>query len=428
VHANRVRLVDAAGNEAFACDTCDRKDLEDLAATITQIAPTRVRAEVPADDRQPDIVGSDGGAQAIVYEDRYQFWNDFNLNGDDRREVPALQISLHVDSPEPSRIVLQFAAVLADAHYTIGLPSIAPPSSLTVVLNDTKGAPLGGGMFEVRSAGDALTSQLVDNGVCVTGDDGIGGCRFPTIAAGTYQVHQTQAPPGYALPPNDVTVEVAPGTDNTATFQNAEALGSIGVKLTDLTDAPLAGGVFAVYLDADKDGSVGASESEVGRCTTVADGGCGFDRVPLRAYVLREVTAPDGLAAAGDVAFALEQPGQRADIAVVNGPPAVPGTPGTSGTPGSGGSGLPPAVTITETQIVAQPVVQTKEIPVPTAVAGAAPTKVVRQIVKAIGDALRFARRDPGEALLVALVWALIGAPIYLTFRRRKLTLLKDLA
>lgn len=124
----QVRLNDVAGNELFACgfgeESCDPLV---VAQAINRFFTPRIHAEAPPRNTNPLVAGSPGGAQAAVIKDPYRFWNDVNVHEDGQHEVAALQITIFHDTTRPSREILQFAAVEADAHYAIapapfGLP------------------------------------------------------------------------------------------------------------------------------------------------------------------------------------------------------------------------------------------------------------------------------------------------------------------
>ncbi len=116
-------------------------------------------------------------------------------------------------------------------------------------------------------------------------------------------------------------------------------------------------------------------------------------------YVVRQAQAPDGFEAAPDQIPVSLTPGFHADIEVVNAPLTVAGA-------------------------------QTAQVELPTGGAG----RIVKigprsqpsppfpaQVRQALSDLFQFISRNPGEALLFALFWLLVVAPLYLLMRRRDL-------
>lgn len=273
---------------------------------------------------------------------------------------------------------------------------------------------------------DELADELVPEGSCVTGEDGVGDCVFEHLAPGDYIVRQTTAPAGYA-PVADFPVNLAPGMASKVSFTNLKALASIEISLTDDADppAPLPGGVFVILAD-DGDGVLGAADVELGRCTTGADGTCEpFVDVPLGAYVAHQETAPNGLLPAGDVPFALDLPGQVAAIAFVNGlPPSAPAPAAEVAT--GGGASFDPAPSPsfgTATYIPPPP----PPAPVVTSTPIPDPPSGLGRVLSLPSEAASFLARSPGDAALFAGIWSLLLAPAYLVARRRKLTLVKEI-
>jgi hypothetical protein len=488
---NGARVVAPDGETAFTCGSCEPAE---VAVALNRAFPQLLQAHPGQPALDPHTKQSPGGARAVTIKEPYAYWNDFNVNGDDRFEVAALQIVLFHDGKASSREVIQLAAVFAGTGYTVkALPEAEPagPAALGLALADDLGEPLAGGVFEVRtdpSGGvveqpedddadgemdadgetdpgseedgsgsfsaaaeeesetteeesedapvvDPLVGELIEDGVCVTGDDGIGDCVFEDIAPGAYVVVQTSAPAGYA-PAEPFPVTVSPGFATLVAFVNVRAVAAIEITLTDDADppAPLAGGEFVTYVD-DGDLVHGDADVELGRCTTDASGSCDFPEVPLGSFVVRQSAAPPGLMKADDVGFALTEPRQVAALAFVNGAEGAPGAPVGTGSPGA--APAPTGATATPfspTPTSAVSLVSPPPLPPPTVTqtpfsdlpeGGRGP---LSRMVGLPSDMVGFLARSPGEALLVMAVWLLLCSPVYLAVRRRQLNLVKDVA
>ena len=239
---------------------------------------------------------------------------------------------------------------------------------------------------------------------------------------------QTAAPAGYAEAA-PFPVLLTPGFASTVSFTNIKAVGTIEISVSDTADppAPLAGGEFAVLAD-DGDGLLGAADVELGRCSTGADGTCAAIEAPVGAYVVHQVSAPDGLEPADDVAFAFTEPGQSAVLAFVNGRPPAP----TADAPAEVlGGGVAPSVfmprppsTVSSGSVNIMPP-PPPVVPVVTSEPldlSPPPGSALRRMASLPGQAVGFLTRSPGDAALFAGVWGLLLAPAYLAIRRRKLT------
>jgi hypothetical protein len=92
-------------------------DLGELARTINSAFTSLLRVDFPT----PDVLASPGGYQAVVRRDNAEHVEDIFLNGQpvDRVDVPAVVLTLSSDSKQPSRLLVEFAGVHADARYGI---------------------------------------------------------------------------------------------------------------------------------------------------------------------------------------------------------------------------------------------------------------------------------------------------------------------
>jgi hypothetical protein len=122
-----VTITNSAGTTSYHCDECDPVE---VAERITAQSPDRLGASVPRRATDPGVAATPRGAQAVVLKDPYEYWNDFNVNNDTTKEVPVLQLTYYNDSEQPSRLVVQLAGVLAESHFTVGLPYEDAPTTL----------------------------------------------------------------------------------------------------------------------------------------------------------------------------------------------------------------------------------------------------------------------------------------------------------
>ena len=385
--------------------------------------------------RSPDDVlrvGSDNGYQAGIQRPFPEREPDKILNNDFLEEiVPSFEVIRASDgNAGRGRQIYQFGGVAATSSYGIQLLAGDADAAIDIKLQDGDEKPLAGGVFEVHQDLDddgviGLDDPVLKNTACVTTDDGTGNCTFDQVAPGPYVIHQKAAPAGYAVAPEDFPFQVAPGTGNTVVVTNLKAVGAVALTLTDDTaDArPLAGGEFALLAD-DGDGQRGPADKELETCTTDDSGECEFEDVPIGALLLQQSAAPEGFAPAEDIAFALTLPGQRAEIAVVNGPPGSEGSPDEPGTPDTFIPGTPgeDAVELIDPEAAPEPVVLSA--PLDAATDGG--PGGLRRLLSAPGNAARWLVRSPGDALLFGAVWALLIGAAVLVVRRRSLGQLVD--
>jgi hypothetical protein len=441
------------GNErGIAGQPCDPNA---VAAEINRVFQGRIQAQVPQRDETSEVKKSDGGAQAIVIRDPYYFWSEKNVNDDDQQEVPGLQLTIYNDQREASRQVIQLAAVLLEAHYLIGLPDeeTNQNGSLTIKLTDPSDPPkpLAGGVFEVYSDKDGdeqfdeLTDELIEEGSCTTTEDGTGDCSWPSLAAGGYLIKQVDAPEGYFPYPDYFPVEITAGVDRTVGFVNLPNAAFLRLRLDDDSSPPkpLADGAFEIAAD-DGDSQLEPSDPRVANCTTDSKGECSFKKanvkgkalgvarceqdasqtvceydpdftdgnailVELGSYIANETSAPPGYAAVSAKLGIVDQPFMLGTFAFINGlqgeagTPAVPGASGSAGVPGA-------SFTAESANAAVEPTV--------TDAAPAQPNLLLR-IVRLPAEALKFLVRHPLQAILFALVWLLLGTPLWMARRRR---------
>lgn len=202
----------------------------------------------------------------------------------------------------PTRYVLGAQAIVAPAapvtivgsasFSSSGTPPPAPGAiDLIKTGDDTSYYPIAGAVFNVLR-GSTVVATLV------TGDDGTAGPTGP-LAPGQYTIRETTPPPGYGTAPDQVVTVVS---DQTTTVNYVGAAGdliersSLNLKKVDaLTGEPLGGAVLDVAYDSSNDGNF---DTDLGTCTTEADGHCLLftDLLPGR-YRITEIAPPPGYAA-----------------------------------------------------------------------------------------------------------------------------------
>lgn len=370
-------------------------DVEAVFSRANQALGGVVEFSVPGQDTDGEVVGSDGGARARVQRDRADYWNDRVLFGVDREEVSGLRMSMVADGTQFNRYRVDLAGVFTSSNYEIGQPWEGLrelPGQLEVGLTDHAGAPLSGGRFALVADDGDRAGEAVR--ACETGSDGVGDCRFSSLDPGAYLVEQTAAPHGYLPQQEAVSVFVAPQANEQVTFVNVLDAGTVEVTLTDPDGTRLEGGAFEL-VHAD-----GGAES----CITSEAGGCQMSPLPLGAYTLTQTRAPEGFVAAEPIDFALTEPGQVAQITVVN------------GRPGTGGSRT--VVEIVELLDGTEPAASLTSQTGQTGQDG---------WFRRVAEGLRSLLRNPAQALALALVVVLLATPVYLAVRRRELGIVREL-
>lgn len=364
-------------------DECDPHELADVISTVFA---GKVQATTSAADQDPEVRHSDGGTQAIIRRDPVDVLSDSVINRFEMWEVPALELTVFNDQLRSNRVKVDLAAVYADTSYVIGqLRTEFPPQpgTVEVELSDVAGAPLPGGSFALTADGTVIDE-------CRT--DARGSCSWSDLEAGSYTVEQRFAPPGYLPEEAPRPVFVAEGASETVGFVNLPDSAGVVVELVDPSGNPLEGGAFALVPDPDSDGALAPTDAAAASCVTDGAGLCRFERVGLGGWILHQSAAPAGYQTADDIAFALQQPGQVAQVRVVNGLDAA-----------SAG------VTIIEIIDDVEPT-------------SSSPDDGWWALPKGLAALLQ---RGWVQALLFGLTGMLFGAPAYLAHRRRELALAK---
>lgn len=382
------------------CNLCaSEQQMEQLASGLSAALGDRGRVIIPKIDTAL-LTGTPGGYQAAVQRDPFTAASNDIVSGDGLKDVPAIEFQFYNDGLQwgRQRQILQFAGVKANSQYGIFclgggtvnnghcVPPPTPPNSLTISLTDQKFKPLAGGTFTARGPEEQS---------CTTAPDGR--CTMPNLANGTYTVSETKAPDGYSKA-KDVSVKMSGGS-RTANFVNNLDAGRITITLADSdSGAPLAGGVFEVVSDANKNSVREPTDPVVAKCTSDATGACPLKGakgdvqfVSLGAYVVQQVSAPKGYEPAAPTAFALVKPGDEASLDFTNGrnPTVVLGISG----------GADPIASVS-----------------PTAGGGFGNLPF-----GPLADLFGWAIRNPGQAILFAASVGLFGMPMWQSWKRRQL-------
>ena len=512
--------VDLPTLKVAGCIVSDKKGRSSQQESIALALSTAMGKYGEARLREPDkdlAKGTPGGYLAAIQRGSGVAFSDEKISRDGSTAVPGLELIFFRDDPQrgSGRQIYQFAGVKASSAYGISClygpagafetgtdtdtletdndtdtletdtdtdtggsddtgdggcatPPEPDPSRLSIALVDEAGEPLAGGVFEVHVDSDTdgtlgPDDEVIDDGSCVTDDDGTGDCVFDDLPPGAYVIEQTSAPPGYAKAP-EFAHFVDPATDYTITFTNLKSVAGVQISLTDdsAEAKPLAGGVFEVFAD-DGDEILGDADVLYASCTTDDTGTCELDvkldlptagsngsvidivgdlvdavcqpledatgcvlDVPLGSYVVHQAAAPEGFATADDVGFTFDQPGQMASLAFVNGlagsdvvVEATPGTPDIPPTPPTEvlvwdeGTGTP------------RPIVESSPLEPPARSLSDRASDALTQVLSVPLEAFRFLFNNPREVALMAAVWALLFLPCYLGERRRVLDRLR---
>ena len=211
----------------------------------------------------------------------------------------------------------------ASATFSSAAP---PPATGTISIlksgDDTAYYPIAEAQFQIRSGTSVLATLVTDAA-------GRAGPSEP-LPPGSYTVHESVAPDGYAPAPDQTAVVVA-GSDTLVSFTGSAGDAIVPAtlelrKVSTATGEPLAGAVLSVRYDADADGTF---PIDLGTCTTGADGTCrptgndGAALLPGR-YRIEELAPPPGYAIDPSGVVEIElSPGQVGDV-TFHDPPLVP--------------------------------------------------------------------------------------------------------
>lgn len=201
-----------------------------------------------------------------------------------------------------------------------------PPTTGTISVlktgDDTAYFGIAEAQFQILSGSNVLATVVTD-------EKGLAGPSAP-IPPGTYTVHESVAPPGYLMAP-DQTAVVTAGADTLVSFTgvNGDRIEPATIdlhKTSTVTGEALSGAVLSVRYDQANDGSF---PTDLGTCTTGADGSCrpsgndGVNLLPGR-YRIEEISPPPGYALDPSSVVILDLgPGQAGSVTFRD-PPLVP--------------------------------------------------------------------------------------------------------
>lgn len=161
-------------------------------------------------------------------------------------------------------------------------------SDVKLLKVNSSNLPLQGGVFEIYDAAD--TDMLIPVGTATSDSDGI--VLFKDIPYGEYVVKEVQAPSGYLINRDLLSVSIVADnqTYGLGSFVNEPAplvnlIGSVIVKKVDQNNLPLAGAVFGLYTPTNK---------LVATSTSNKSGVAQFEEVEFGNYILKELSAPMG--------------------------------------------------------------------------------------------------------------------------------------
>jgi hypothetical protein len=229
-------------------------------------------------------------------------------------ELPAGSYTAHEETAPPgySTSADQAVVVVAGTNTVVSFTGTAEdrviPSSLTIEKTDTEtDAPLAGAVFDVMydSANDGSFDQ--DLGSCTTtaagscapeGNDGPDG-----LLPGRYQVTETVAPTGYALPsPVSQVIDLLAGESGTVSFGDSLLVGAVFHKMASGNVNPAELVLAGAVIQVDQGTPGGPS---IAQCATDSSGTCVTtpNLVSGTHYCWVELAAPRGLAGGANGCF-----------------------------------------------------------------------------------------------------------------------------
>jgi hypothetical protein len=231
--------------------------------------------------------------------------------------LPAGTYTVHEETAPPGYDTApdQSVTVVAGTNTVVSFTGAAEdhvvPSSLSIEKTDAESsAPLAGAVFDVSydSTDDGTFDQ--DLGTCTTADTGSCG---PTgndgpsqLLAGNYQVTETSAPPGYAIPsPASQVIDLLAGEAGTVTFGDQLLVSAVFHKTATGNVNPAELVLSGALIDIDQGSSGGPQTAQ---CTTDASGTCVTppDLLSGSRYCWAEVVAPPGLAGGANGCFSAD--------------------------------------------------------------------------------------------------------------------------
>lgn len=184
------------------------------------------------------------------------------------------------------------ASILVDGDVVTTTPNtlVNEPyrSDVKLLKVNPSNAPLQGGVFEIYDVTD--TDFLTAISSATSDSDGI--VLFKDIPYGNYVVKEVQAPSGYLINRDLLSVSIVADslTYNLGSFKNEpqpviDLVGTVNVKKVNPLNQPLAGAVFGLFTPSNK---------LVATSTTNKLGVAKFSNVDFGNYVIKELQAPTG--------------------------------------------------------------------------------------------------------------------------------------
>ena len=190
------------------------------------------------------------------------------------------------------------------------------PGEITIHKSGVNNANLPGVTFTLynnvsTSDGARNSSDTITGMSCIT--DANGNCTISNIPLGNYWIVET-VPAGY-IGASDQALTISRGTitergddQQTFSFTNSAAPGTIIINKTGKDGLPLAGAVFTLYRDLGLNAGVAGQSRDIpsidtatgSTCTSQSDGSCTFSSVAPGDYWIVETTTPNGYVTAAE--------------------------------------------------------------------------------------------------------------------------------
>ena len=197
-------------------------------------------------------------------------------------------------------------------------PTRTRTGGIVVVTQDANGTPVAGACYTAISG----TSSV--GPVCDTDDGADGYTAITDLSAGAYVIRMTTTPPGYS-PAGDTAVRVVAGETAQTTMTLSTRTGSMSISTVSDAAVPLAGACYALvntsgaatYSVCDNDSSDQNRNPGIIRLSGIVPG----------MYAVRQTQPPGGYLIAAETSTTVN-PGQRADVVVINQPLPAPASRG----------------------------------------------------------------------------------------------------
>ncbi|MDE6181808.1 MAG: hypothetical protein K2F59_01205, partial [Eubacteriales bacterium] len=183
-----------------------------------------------------------------------------------------------------------------------------PKTSLKITKIDSEtGDKLDGAIFKLKhtTSGKEHTTEATVNGIAT----------IENLVAGTYILTEIQAPQGYILNSEPITVVIENDRVNAVTIKNSKKPGITVNKVDSQTKEPLSGAKFELWRA--ENNTVQGLIEKVGEYYTNEQGKITLDNIDYGWYAIKEVVAPQGyLLAKENIKFVYLEPNQTGTKAV----------------------------------------------------------------------------------------------------------------